>query len=277
MPIKTIAVHGATGSQGGPVAALLTAAGHDVRSLSRATGADLLDRASLEAAYAGVDAVVLQLPLVYDERALAMADNTRRAAEAQQVPHLVVNAGGPLPPGPIGVPFVDARHLAAGAELARVTVFKPTTYLENLSAPWSAERIVRDGVIEYPRPAEAVVQWVATEDVAAAIGRAIADGIGGAFDLPGPALAGDELAATLSGALGRSIRFAQIAPSDFAERLRPHLGEHAAEGTAAVYEQLAAFPPPLSPASTFPGWEPRDVATWARGAAWSAPLGVTHV
>ena len=33
-------------------------------------------------AYAGADAVVLQLPLVYDERALAMAENAARAAEA---------------------------------------------------------------------------------------------------------------------------------------------------------------------------------------------------
>jgi uncharacterized protein YbjT (DUF2867 family) len=64
MNIKTIAVHGATGSQGAPVAALLSAAGHRVRPLSRATGADLLELASLEAAYAGADAVVLQLPLV---------------------------------------------------------------------------------------------------------------------------------------------------------------------------------------------------------------------
>ena len=43
---------------------------------------DLLDRASLERAYAGADAVVLQFPLVYDDRALAMADNAARAAEA---------------------------------------------------------------------------------------------------------------------------------------------------------------------------------------------------
>ena len=50
--------------------------------VSRANGADLLDRASLEAAYAGADAVVLQLPLVYDARALTMGDNAARAAEA---------------------------------------------------------------------------------------------------------------------------------------------------------------------------------------------------
>src|SRR5919197_6710479 len=95
--LMTIAVHGATGSQGAPVAARLTAAGHTIRHLSRATGADLLDRASLDAAYAGADAVVLQLPLIYDERALRMGENAARAAEAAGVAQLVVNAGCVVP------------------------------------------------------------------------------------------------------------------------------------------------------------------------------------
>ena len=44
---------------------------------------------------------------------LAMADNAARAAEATGVRQLVINAGCLLPPGPIGVPFLDARHRAA--------------------------------------------------------------------------------------------------------------------------------------------------------------------
>ena len=65
---RTIAVHGATGSQGAPVVTALDAAGHTVRPLSRATGADLFDRGSLEAAYRGADAVGLKLPLGSDPR-----------------------------------------------------------------------------------------------------------------------------------------------------------------------------------------------------------------
>ena len=192
---KTIAVHGATGSQGAPVATLLTIFGHRVRSLSRASGADLLDRASLRAAYDGADAVVLQLPLVYDERALQMGENAARAAEAAGVPHLVINTGGPLPPEPIGVPFLDARVLAASADVPRVTVLQPaTTYMENLSAPWAADRIARDGVVAYPVPAEAPVRWVATADVAVAIERAIEREVTGWFALPGVPRSGLELA-----------------------------------------------------------------------------------
>src|SRR3954452_9936066 len=82
---KTIAVHGATGSQGEPVAAAFVTAGHVVRPVTRASGGDLLDRASWELAYAGVDAVVLTFPVVYDERVLVMAGNAARAAEAAGV------------------------------------------------------------------------------------------------------------------------------------------------------------------------------------------------
>ena len=102
---KIIAVHGATGSQGRPVAAHLTAAGHVVRPVTRSTGVDLLDRASLEAAYAGADAVVAQLPLVYDERALAMAENAARAAEAAGVRHSCSTPAARCRPSATGVPF----------------------------------------------------------------------------------------------------------------------------------------------------------------------------
>jgi uncharacterized protein YbjT (DUF2867 family) len=254
----TIAVHGATGSQGAPLAAHLTDAGHDVRPLSSAN-ADLLDRASLEAAYAGADAVVLQFPLVYDARALTMAHNAARAAEAAGIRHLVVNAGGPFGHEPIGVPFVDARHRAASADVPLVTLLQPTVYLENLSAPWST---VLDGVLAYPRPVDTVIQWVATADIARAAAQVLEHGLGGRFSLPGEPLDGHQLAAALAEGLERPVRYEQIAPAAFGERLRPHLGDHAAYGTAAVYE-LPHFP---SPPSTLTDWVPTPAGVWAREA-----------
>jgi nucleoside-diphosphate-sugar epimerase len=272
-PPKTIAVHAATGAQGAPVAALLTDAGHRVRPVSRASGVDLLDRLSLEAAYAGADAVVLQLPLVYDERALIMGENAARAAEAAGVAHLVINTGGVLPPGPIGVPYIDARLRASAADVQRVTVLQPTTtYMENLSAPWAAARIVRDGVVAYPVPPEAPLRWVATADVAVAVERAISRQVAGWFPLPGDPLTGHELVDALGRAIGRGVRWQTIAPRELADLLRPFLGDHAADGTAAFYEMLASAPPmPLpdaGPAREALGWAPRDVETWAREVTW---------
>lgn len=256
MPTKTIAVHGATGSQGAPVAAALAAAGHLVRPVCRAAGADLLDRRSLEAAYARADAVVLQLPLVYDARALEMAENAARAAETAGVAHLVINAGCQLPPEPIGVPFLDARHRAAAADVARVTLLEPTSlYLENLSAAWSAAR----GAIAYPLPGDVPVAWVATDDVARAIERAIAAEVAGRFPLPGVTASGVEVADVLG------ARWQPITPDEFADRLRPYLGDHAADGTAAVYRMAApVVTTDAEPARAALGWTPRRIEEWAR-------------
>jgi uncharacterized protein YbjT (DUF2867 family) len=272
MTAKTIAVHGATGSQGAPVASLLTAAGHEVRPVTRDSGADLFDRASLEAAYAGAEVVVLQLPLIYDERALTLGANAARAAEAAGAAHLVINAGCLLPPEPVGVPFLDARHRAAAADVPRVTVLQPTTYLENLTAPWSVERIVRDGVVAYPVPEDAPWTWVATADVAVAIERAIARDVPGWFALPGPVVTGHDLAATVGAAIDRPVRWQTLTPAAYGDRLRPHLGDHAADGTAAVYAMLADSPPSPqpdpAPAREALDWAPRDVRAWALAATW---------
>ena len=232
-----------------------------------------LDRASLERAYAGADAVVLQFPLVYDERALAMADNAARAAEAAGVEHLVINTSAPLPPAPIGVPFLDARHHAAAAAVQRVTVLQPTLYMENLNAPWSAERVVRDGVLAYPLPGEAPLPWVATADVADAIERTIAAEVPGWFVLPGPIATGADVARSIGAALGRPVIWQTITPDEFGNLLRPHLGDHAADGTAGVYRVPAAGPAPdPAPARDALGWAPRDIGAWAREAHWPLAL-----
>ena len=72
---------------------------------------------------------------------------------------------------------------------------------------------------------------------------------------------GDEVAAVLD------ARWQPITPDEFADRLRPHLGDHAADGTAAVYRMAAASPPApttsAEPARAALGWSPRSIEQWA--------------
>jgi nucleoside-diphosphate-sugar epimerase len=117
-------------------------------------------------------------------------------------------------------------------------------------------------------PADVPLYWVATADVARAVLRALESGSAGWFALPGPAATGGEAAAALGRALGRPVRWEAIAPEAFGDLMRPFAGDHAADGTAAVYRMLAAQPPApapdAGPAREALGWAPRDIETWAR-------------
>jgi nucleoside-diphosphate-sugar epimerase len=121
-------------------------------------------------------------------------------------------------------------------------------------------------------PGGAPMAWVATADVANAIERAIAHEVAGWFALPGAAATGHDVAAALGAAVGHPVRWQTIAPEEFGDMMRPYVGDHAADGTAAVYRMLASSPPAPAPdpapAREALDWAPRDIATWARGVAW---------
>jgi uncharacterized protein YbjT (DUF2867 family) len=266
MSTSTVVVHGATGTQGAALVRRLLAAGHQVRAVARRTPArnphprttpvvaDLLDVDALVVAYAGADAVVVQLPLAFAAdtavpQARAVLDALRKAG----VPRAVFNAGTALAAEPVGVPFVDARVMVA-AELADAVpcasvVGPASTYMENIAAPWSWP-LVREGQLAYPLPAALPNPWLALAD----LGEAVVDLLSTPVPPPlrvvaGPqALTGDEAAAELGLALERPERWRTVEPAEYERMLAPHLGPEVAAGVAAAY----APPPPSAPRAPAP-------------------------
>jgi hypothetical protein len=108
---------------------------------------------------------------------------------------------------------------------------------------------------------------VATDDLAVAVQRAVERAVTGSFVLPGVLVSGGDIAAAIGAALGRPVRWRTVSPEEYADLLRPYVGDHAADGTAAVYHAIAGQPPgpapDPTPAREALGWEPRDLATWA--------------
>jgi hypothetical protein len=207
---------------------------------------------------------------VFDDQVVVMADNVATAAETAGIRHLVINASATLPPQPTGVPFTDARLRAAGAAVPAVTVLQPTMYFENLVGPWLLP-MLHEGVLGYPLPGDSPVPWVANADVAATVARAVTNNVTGWFVLGGRPVCGDEIATAVSSVVGFDVAWRTISADEYRDRLRPHVGAHAAEGIAAGFRQLAAGPSsqPLhgagSPASVL-GWAPRDATAWAQQA-----------
>ncbi|MEV4178343.1 NAD(P)H-binding protein [Nonomuraea sp. NPDC049709] len=287
MSRSTVVVHGATGTQGSPVVRRLLAAGHHVRAAVRDTSAlglpagteavfaDLSVPASLTDAYAGADAVVVQLPLVFAaEAAVPQAEAVLAALEGSRVSRAVFNTGGPSALEPTGVPFVDARALLA-AELQGVvdvaTVVGPAfTYMENLAAPWSLPRVAA-GEIAYPLPAELPVPWLAAGDLAGVIAGLVTDPAPPPLRIvAGPrALTGDQVAAELTAALGREVRWRTVEPNEYARMLGPFTGEEAAAGVAAAYTPPSpGTPPPPAPDPAVIGTGTTTVREWATRQDW---------
>lgn len=286
---STIVVHGATGTQGAPVVHALLRAGHTVRAAVRhpsaadlpdgvhGVAADLLDTDSLVAAYADADAVVVQLPLVFDpELAVPQAHAVLSALAKAGVARAVFNTGGPIVPAPVGVPYLDARAVL-GSGLSDVvgtaTVVGPAGgYMENLVAPWSAP-LVAGGELAYPLPEFVPMPWVALDDLAAVVAElVVADAPPAVQVVAGPeALTGDGAAAALSEALGREVRWRTVSHLHYETMLAPHLGAEAAAGIAGFY----APPPPG--AAPMPAADPSHVRvgptsldTWASRQVWPA-------
>lgn len=256
--------YGATGSQGGPVAHKLLAAGHTVRVLTRDPGrvqglegaqvlqGDMADRDSLAEASRGVDGVFLHVPF-FTERpgdGLTYAKNAVAAAASAGVKFLVWNASGEIPPVRGANPAFDLRldilDVITESGIPYV-VLQPTAYMENFLGPWTREELVQDGTFAYPTPLEVKMQWLATEDVGTFATYAFAHPELAPLNLKisGPErLNGAEVAERFSRALGRETKFRAMPAEEFGEKLEavfPGMGQGAAEGYRMAYEKPELF------------------------------------
>ncbi|GAA2777149.1 SDR family oxidoreductase [Crossiella cryophila] len=256
-----IAVHGPTGVQGAPVVSQLLAAGHEVRAVARnprdlppgahATIADLTDPDSLIAAYQGVDAVVLQLPLGFDNAMLTQAESVLKALSTNTIDHVIFNTSGPYPTRARGIPFLDARYQLI-RDLPEVTptfsIIGPAAlYNEVLADPATTT----DTEVRLPLPADMPVPWVAAADVASAIVELLAAPVPAQLIAGPEELTGPEVAAVLSSVRGREIRWRTVDLAEYEQLMTPYLGAELAAGMAGSFAVVDADE--VDPALNRPG------------------------
>lgn len=197
---------------------------------------DLADRASLDAALAGVDAAFFVTP--HDEREEQLGENFVAAAESAKVrrivfasayhPNFTSRLGSALFTGLTGAlthygPKLRVEHRVRFARVSPVLLL-PSNFYQN-DESYFAE--LREG--RYPQPLGTLgVNRVDCADIGDAAARALTDpsvGAGG-YPLVGPevALTGSECAAVWSKALGREVRYTgELAtwPALIGDRLAP--------------------------------------------------------
>jgi uncharacterized protein YbjT (DUF2867 family) len=242
---RAILVTGATGRQGGAVAARLLADGWHVRALTRnpespkakalkeagaeVVAGDLDDRASLDAAAAGAFGVFSVHAGAYEggpygddlgheERSAA---NLGAAAKAAGVVHLVhsssVGVGGPLEPHMDMLQRKAEAERAIGASGVPHTILRPTSFMENT---FDSFRELQGGALVSMLDADTFEPHIAADDIAAFAAIAFADPgthAGKVYELAGDDLTQTEKAALIGRIVGREVPYVGITAEQVAD------------------------------------------------------------
>ena len=260
-----VAVFGASGAQGAPVAKRLIEQGISVRSITRnpdgvrqlfgdlvdAHQGDLADLNSLKRALTGVDAVFFHLPFVgVDFTAIpTYFQNFLRAARECSVSRIVFTTSGlttdNLPP----LPAVEGNRMFAKAILTSgisAVILRPTFYLENLLMPQTLDAINTQGKLVYPPvlPDRKLSLTSLGDQAAIAAAALTAPGTECmTFDIASiEAVTGVELASKISKKTGRTVLFEPPTPEQFGHAMGLILGSEVGKYLAAFWEVVNKLP-----------------------------------
>jgi len=279
MTNKTILVFGATGQQGGSVAAALLKAGWSVRALVRdpasgkaaalrAAGTELFqgdfsDTASMRRAMQGVHGVFSVQPsspggTLSDEDEVRFGVAVADLAEESGVAHLVYSSGGAVRDTPSGLGHFDSkmRIEAHVRSLALTnTIIRPVAFMEMLMMPGFG---LDQGRFTFFARRDQPMQLLAVEDIgkfAAAIFADPARFEGATLEIASDTVTGAQLEAAFTAAAGRPIHYARF-PDDvleangFLKKLDALVDDGRLAGNADL-DALRAIVPGLQ---TFTGW-----------------------
>ncbi|MDX2544309.1 NmrA/HSCARG family protein [Streptomyces sp. WI04-05B] len=235
-----IAVTGATGAQGGATARALLRQGSRIRALTRRPSspaaeelrrlgaevayADFDDRAGLDAALAGADALFAMSTRYGDtggdvgndadtevRQAVALLD---AAAASGTVRHIVFTSAANADRG-TGIPHFDTKHRVE-LHLRKLgipwTVIAPGLFMDNYTSEWTLSGL-REGRFALPLPAGLALPFIPAADIgafAALVLRHPGKFAGRRIDLASDRVTCSEIAEILSGVCGRPIEFTPV-------------------------------------------------------------------
>ncbi|MFD7940106.1 SDR family oxidoreductase [Streptomyces sp. NPDC059755] len=284
----TYMIHGATGAQGAPVVAALTAAGKPVTALTRNAGTvvdgarvlavDYSSAADLTGAYRGAEGVFVHLPVAPEEERLAFARNIVAAVREARPARVVASTSGGLVSTDGDKGRGDSTEsavsvLAAGLADSGVShaVIEPRFYLENLLLPNVIASVREEGVLRYSLPSGFRASWASHLDIADAVTVLFErrDVTGAVFVGQYPAISGEDLAEAFSTRLGRTVTYEATDPHIFFAPLAPMLGEEATTAIADMYRAVGTQPDHSitaeRSAQKLLGMTPRTASQWLAG------------
>ena len=230
---EKILVTGATGSIGSLLIENLTKVGANVRALVREESkgkgfkdasvefaiGDLSRPETLDAAFAGVSRVYLLTPL--NEEQYRLASSGLAAAKRSGKPHVVRSSG--MIPAPIEESRVGRHQVQIENDLKSCglpyTILRPHLFMQTTMI--AAQTVKSEGTIYMPLK-EGKIGMIDIRDIAEAAAKVLtSEGHEGkTYELTGPAaISIHDVAAALSKALGKPIRYVDVPPQAARESL----------------------------------------------------------
>lgn len=276
---KTVLVFGATGQQGGSVAAALLKAGWSVRALVRdpasgkaaalrAAGAELVqgdfsDAASMRLAMQGIHGVFSVQPsspggTLSDEDEVRFGITIADLALESGVAHLVYSSGGAVGDTPSGMGHFDSKmRIEAHIRTLPLTasIIRPVAFMEMLTMPgFGLDQGRFNGFAQREQP----MQLLAVADIGKFVAAIFADPArfkGATLEIASDAVTGAQLEAAFTGAAGYPIHYARfpdevLEANGFLKKLTALVDDGRLAGNADL-DALRAIVPDLQ---TFTGW-----------------------
>jgi uncharacterized protein YbjT (DUF2867 family) len=218
-------VIGASGTVGSEVVRLLREQGHKVRTTTSKKDAaggdsvhvDLGSGAGVQQAFAGIDRAFLMSPAGYADQYAILAPLIR-AAKEQGVKKLVLMSAF----GADADPTSPLRRIELDLEQSGLAwnVIRPNWFMQNFNTFW-LHGIQAQNTIALP-VGDAKTSFIDARDIAAVAAKLLTDDAWNnrAFNLTGPeSLDHAQVAAAISAASGRAVRFQDAAPADLKQGL----------------------------------------------------------
>ncbi len=306
MTIEKVCVLGAPADQGQPLVQALLAEGFSVTAGVRRDNAltdtpfpdlptvhaDITDADTMAQAFAGQDAAAFHLPFEFDrERAASFGEAIAEGAKRAGLKKIVFNTACFVADHDLDLSAHDGRRdIEAALEATGIpcVFIEPTVFMDNQYRIWTRPLIMRAGIFAYPAKPDLKINWVCLEDVAQAMARALMTDAADGMHVPlgGPeALTGDEVAANLSEAIGKPVRFKSLAPEEFAAGMSELVTGSRQVQPLSIYDGMAKFytfynSQPTSPLVVDPqdardllGMQHTAHLDWATSKDWMAGLG----
>lgn len=262
---RTVTVFGASGRMGQEQVRQLLRAGCRPRAVTRSAGlfqrlgmsgvevvaADYTDRASLQRAVSGADAIFYSPASVPRADALRQSENVIAEARDAGPGVVVLNSKMWAPDEPCGEPRYDLvleiENLFAASGLNVVTL-RPVLFMDNLLTRYAKPALVTEGVYRYCQRPDMRADWMSMVDLAKFMVAALhrPDLHSRRIRLGGPQTLGiGDILSVLSRVMGKPLRYEYVTPYDFGLLAHAALGyderKVPKEAIAAFFDSFYSF------------------------------------